>query len=115
MSKEEAIEIASSVECTLVVVDVNKPSFTGCQELLDLCSAIVVLDHHRQGAEKIENATLSYIEPYASSAAEMVSEVLQYISDHVKLLSDEADCLYAGMMIDTNNFTPSRRSPRLRI
>ncbi|MCR5831390.1 MAG: DHH family phosphoesterase [Lachnospiraceae bacterium] len=104
VSKEEAIEIASSVDCTLVVVDVNKPSFTGCQELLDICPAIVVLDHHRQGAEKIENATLSYIEPYASSAAEMVSEVLQYISDHVKLMSDEADCLYAGMMIDTNNF-----------
>lgn len=104
VSKEEAIEIASSNECTLVVVDVNRPSFTGCPELLELCQAIVVLDHHRQGSEKIENATLSYIEPYASSASEMVSEVLQYISDHVKLLSDEADCLYAGMMIDTNNF-----------
>ncbi len=104
VSKEEAIDIANSVDCTLVVVDVNKPSFTGCPELLDLCSPIVVLDHHRQGAEKIENATLSYIEPYASSASEMVSEVLQYISDNVKLMSDEADCLYSGMMIDTNNF-----------
>ena len=104
VSREKAVEIASSSECTLVVVDVNRPSFTGCPPLLDLCSSIVVLDHHRQGAEKIENATLSYIEPYASSASEMVSEVLQYISDHVKLLSDEADCLYAGMMIDTNNF-----------
>ena len=104
VSKEEAIDIASSADCTLVVVDVNKPSFTGCPELLDLCSPIVVLDHHRQGAEKIENATLSYIEPYASSASEMVSEVLQYISDNVKLLADEADCLYSGMMIDTNNF-----------
>ena len=104
VSREKAVEIASSSDCTLVVVDVNRPSFTGCPPLLDLCSSIVVLDHHRQGAEKIENATLSYIEPYASSASEMVSEVLQYISDHVKLLSDEADCLYAGMMIDTNNF-----------
>ena len=104
VDKEEAVEIASSAECTLVVVDVNRPSFTGCPPLLEMCPTIVVLDHHRQGAEKIENATLSYIEPYASSASEMVSEVLQYISDHVKLLSDEADCLYAGMMIDTNNF-----------
>ncbi len=104
VSKEGAIDIASSADCTLVVVDVNKPSFTGCPELLDLCSPIVVLDHHRQGAEKIENATLSYIEPYASSASEMVSEVLQYISDNVKLMADEADCLYSGMMIDTNNF-----------
>lgn len=104
VSKEEAVSIASETECTLVVVDVNRPSFTGCPELLELCPAIVVLDHHRQGAEKIENATLSYIEPYASSASEMVSEVLQYISDHVKLTAEEADCLYAGMMIDTNNF-----------
>ncbi len=104
VSKEEAISIAEESDCTLVVVDVNRPSFTGCPELLELCPVIVVLDHHRQGAEKIENATLSYIEPYASSASEMVSEVLQYISDHVKLMTDEADCLYAGMMIDTNNF-----------
>lgn len=104
VSNEKAIEIASSSDCTLVVVDVNKPSYTGCPELLELCHTIVVLDHHRQGSEKIENATLSYVEPYASSAAEMVSEVLQYISDNVKLSSDEADCLYAGMMIDTNNF-----------
>ena len=104
VSKEAAIEIASTNECTLVVVDVNRPSFTGCPELLELCQTTVVLDHHRQGAEKIETATLSYIEPYASSASEMVSEVLQYISDNVKLTADEADCLYSGMMIDTNNF-----------
>lgn len=89
---------------TLVVVDVNKPSFTECPELLNRCSSIVVLDHHRQGAEKIENATLSYIEPYASSASEMVAEILQYITDNVRLPALEADCLYSGMMIDTNNF-----------
>ncbi|MCR5474829.1 MAG: DHH family phosphoesterase [Lachnospiraceae bacterium] len=104
VSREEAVEIASASDCTLVVVDVNKPSFTGCPPLLDLCHTIVVLDHHRQGSEKIENATLSYIEPYASSASEMVSEVLQYISDRVDLTANEADCLYGGMMIDTNNF-----------
>ena len=104
VSREEAIETAASNECTLVVVDVNRPSFTGCPELLEMCHPIVVLDHHRQTSEKIEKATLSYIEPYASSASEMVSEVLQYISDNVKLMPDEADCLYSGMMIDTNNF-----------
>lgn len=104
VSRDAAIELATNTEYTLVVVDVNRPSFTGCPELLDLCPTIVVLDHHRQGAEKIENATLSYIEPYASSASEMVSEVLQYISDRVKLMADEADCLYAGMVVDTNNF-----------
>lgn len=88
----------------LVVVDVNKPSITECPELLKRCKSIVVLDHHRQGTEVIENATLSYIEAYASSACEMVSEILQYISDDLRLRSEEADCMYSGIMIDTNNF-----------
>jgi c-di-AMP phosphodiesterase-like protein len=64
-----------------------------------------VLDHHRQGSEPIDNATLSYIEPYASSACEMVAEVLQYIGDNVRIKSIEADTIYAGIVIDTNNFT----------
>ena len=88
----------------LVVVDVNKPSITECPELLKRCKSIVVLDHHRQGTEIIENATLSYIEAYASSACEMVSEILQYISDELRLRSEEADVMYSGIMIDTNNF-----------
>ncbi len=88
----------------LVVVDVNKPSITECPELLKRCKSIVVLDHHRQGTEIIENATLSYIEAYASSACEMVSEILQYISDDLRLRSEEADCMYSGIMIATNNF-----------
>lgn len=104
ISSDTAMELASNGDVTLVVVDVNKPSYTECPELLDMCSSVVVLDHHRQGSEKIENATLSYIEPYASSASEMVAEVLQYISDDVRVLGNEADCLYSGMMIDTNNF-----------
>ena len=88
----------------LVVVDVNKPSITECPELLKICKSIVVLDHHRQGVETIENATLSYVEAYASSTCEMVTEILQYISDGIKVKSGEADCLYAGIVIDTNNF-----------
>ena len=95
---------AADKNTALIVVDVNKPSFTECQDLLDRCSSIVVLDHHRQSSEKIENATLSYIEPYASSASEMVAEILQYISDDVKIRPVEADCIYSGIMIDTNNF-----------
>ena len=59
---------------------------------------------HRQGTETIENATLSYVEPYASSASEMVSEILQYTYDNIKIRTEEADCLYSGIMIDTNNF-----------
>ena len=89
---------------SLVVVDVNKPSITECPELLRLCKSIIVLDHHRQGTETIENATLSYIEAYASSTCEMVSEILQYIDDNIKIRQEEADALYAGIVIDTNSF-----------
>lgn len=104
ISSERALSLANG-NTTLVVVDVNKPSITECPELLKVCKSIVVLDHHRQGTETIENATLSYVEAYASSACEMVTEILQYISDRIKVKSHEADCLYSGIVIDTNNFT----------
>ena len=103
INSSQALEMVGS-NSVLVVVDVNKPSITECPELLKRCKSVVVLDHHRQGAEIIENATLSYIEAYASSACEMVSEILQYISDNLKLRPEEADCMYSGIMIDTNNF-----------
>ena len=103
INNAQALETVGN-NAVLVVVDVNKPSITECPELLKRCKSIVVLDHHRQGTEIIENATLSYIEAYASSACEMVSEVLQYISDNLKLRSEEADCMYSGIMIDTSNF-----------
>ncbi|MDO4677740.1 MAG: DHH family phosphoesterase [Blautia sp.] len=89
----------------VVVVDTNKPSYTECQNLLYLTRTIVVLDHHRRGNEVIDNAVLSYVEPYASSTCEMVAEILQYFSDDLRLRNIEADCIYAGIMIDTNNFT----------
>ena len=89
----------------LVVVDVNRPSITECPELLKRCKSIVVLDHHRQGKEVIENATLSYVEPYASSACEMVSEILQYTGENIKVRPEEADAIYGGIVVDTNNFT----------
>ena len=88
----------------LVVVDVNRPSITECPELLRLCKSVVVLDHHRQGTETIEDATLSYIEAYASSACEMVSEILQYIDLNIRIRTEDADAMYAGIVIDTNNF-----------
>ena len=88
----------------LVVVDVNRPSYTECPELLELTKTIVVFDHHRQTGESIENAVLSYIEPYASSTCEMVAEMLQYIGDGLRLRSLESDALYSGIIIDTNNF-----------
>lgn len=88
----------------LVVVDVNRPSYTECQELLSMTKSIVVFDHHRQTSEVIENAVLSYIEPYASSSCEMVAEILQYIPDKPKLKPIEADAMYSGMLVDTDNF-----------
>lgn len=100
----EALEIADN-STVLVVVDVNKPSITECPDLIKSCKTVVVLDHHRQSSEVIENATLSYVEPYASSTCEMVAEVLQYIAGTVKVRSNEADCMYSGIMVDTNNFT----------
>ena len=88
----------------LVVVDTNRPSYTECEELLYMVETIVVLDHHRQGGEIIQNAALSYIEPYASSASEMVAEILQYFDDSIHIRNIEADSLYAGIMVDTDNF-----------
>lgn len=88
----------------VVVVDTNKPQMTECPELLKRSKMIAVLDHHRQSSSGIENAVLSYIEPYSSSTCEMVAEVLQYIVEDIRVPSVEADCLYAGIMIDTRNF-----------
>ena len=89
----------------LVVVDVNRPSITDEPSLLRLVKTIVVLDHHRTSSEIIDNAVLSYVEPYASSACEMVAEVVQYIADGIKVRPPEADAMYAGIVIDTQNFT----------
>ena len=103
ISSAQAISMVN--ENTLVaVVDVNRPNLTECEELLSLSSAIVVFDHHRQTNEIITNATLSYIEPYASSACEMVAEMLQYVDNKVKLRPIEADAMYAGILVDTDNF-----------
>ena len=103
LNSMQALE-AVDQHTVLVVVDVNRPSRTECADLINRCKTIVVLDHHRQGSERINNATLSYIEPYASSASEMAAEILQYIGEDIKLKQIEADCLYSGMMVDTNNF-----------
>lgn len=88
----------------LVIVDVNRPSYLECAELLEYTKTVVIFDHHRQTNEAIENAALSYVEPYASSTSEMIAEIMQYIGGNLKLKPIEADTLYAGIMIDTNNF-----------
>ena len=98
-----ALEMVSR-NTVVMVVDTNRPSYTECPQLLQHTDSIVVFDHHRQSSEVIENPLLSYIEPYASSACEMVAEVLQYFQEGFKLSPSEADCIYAGILIDTNNF-----------
>ena len=103
INSEIALEEVSR-NTLVMVVDTNRPSYTECPELLKKTDTIVVFDHHRQSSEVIENPILSYIEPYASSACEMVAEVLQYFQEGFKLSATEADCLYAGILIDTNNF-----------
>ncbi len=103
LTSEQALDYISD-NTMVIVVDTNKPQMTECPELLRRSKMIAVLDHHRQGSNIIENAVLSYVEPYSSSTCEMVAEVLQYIVDDIKFPSVEADCLYAGIMIDTRNF-----------
>ncbi|MEE0954536.1 MAG: DHH family phosphoesterase [Eubacterium sp.] len=103
VTMHEAQEMVNR-DTLLVVVDTNTPDYTECQPLLGMTDTIMVLDHHRQTSNYIKNATLSYIEPYASSACEMVAEILQYFSDELRLRNIEADAIYAGIMMDTDNF-----------
>lgn len=103
LTSEQALDYVND-NTMVIVVDTNKPQMTECPELLRRSRMIAVLDHHRQSGNVIENAVLSYVEPYSSSTCEMVAEVLQYIVDDIKFPSVEADCMYAGIMIDTRNF-----------
>lgn len=88
----------------VIVVDTNKSEYTECSELLTKTKDVVVIDHHRVGMNVIEKPILSYIEPYASSTCELVAEIVQYFSEDISPTPAEADCIYAGMLIDTNNF-----------
>ncbi len=103
VNSEQALQMVDK-DTMLVVVDVNRPSYTECEELLKRVNTVVILDHHRQSGDTISTAVLSYIEPYASSACEMVAEILQYTGQDVKLRPLEADAMYSGIMVDTDNF-----------
>ena len=89
----------------LVIVDTHKRTYVEVPELLDKTNKIVVIDHHRRGPDYIENATLMFHEVYASSAAELVTELVQYTKNDTQLTTFEAEALYAGIMVDTKNFT----------
>ena len=104
ITSEEALK-SITPNALLVIVDVNLAHLTQCPELLELTKNIVVIDHHRQNGQRIENQILSYVEPFSSSACEMVTEFFQYINDGIKPRPLEADTLYSGIMVDTNNFS----------
>ena len=103
ITSEQALNLCND-NTLVMVVDTNRPSYVECPALLNKNKNIVVIDHHRQVEEVIENPILSYIEPYASSASEMIAEVLQYFAEKISINPTEADCIYAGILIDTNNF-----------
>ncbi len=104
ISKKRALETIDEMSL-VIVVDTHKPSITECPELLDFDNRIVVIDHHRKGEEYIENPTLVYTEPYASSTSELVTEILQYLIDRKEITKLEAEGLLAGIFVDTNKFT----------
>jgi c-di-AMP phosphodiesterase-like protein len=89
----------------LVIVDTHKPSFTEAPDLIKYTEQIVVIDHHRRGVDYLQNAVLTYQETYASSTCELVTEILQYVEEKIKLAPIEAEALYAGIVVDTKNFT----------
>ena len=89
----------------IIVVDTHKKTYVESPELLTKTNKIVIIDHHRRSADFIENATLMFQEVYASSAAELVTEIIQYTQNEVELSEVEAEALYAGIMMDTKNFT----------
>ena len=109
--KKEEAENYLTASTVVIVVDVNRPQRTECPQLLDKCKTIIVFDHHRRSSDTITGAVLSYVDPYASSACEMVTEMIQYVDDGIKLKAFEADALYAGISIDTDGFN-SKSGPR---
>lgn len=104
ISKEVAEENIDE-DTLLVIVDTHKINYVESQEVLNKAKKIVIIDHHRRSADYIENATLTFQEVYASSAAELVTELLQYAEVNVELKKIEAESLYAGIMMDTKSFT----------
>lgn len=104
LDSQEAMLRADS-RSLLVVVDTNRPEQVQNRELLDSCNKVAVIDHHRRAATYIEGADLNFHEPYASSASELVSELIGYLMEPSDLLPGEAEALMAGLMLDTKNFT----------
>jgi len=104
VSRNEALDLVDE-KTLLIVVDTHRAAFTEIPELVDSAGQVVVIDHHRRGADYIQDTVLIYQETYASSTCELVTELLQYMDDKLKLKQLEAEALYAGIVVDTKNFT----------
>lgn len=103
---EKAIQIADSAKNPLlIIVDVNRPMLVECEELLSKCKDIVLIDHHRRTEDSLRNTAVSYVESYASSASELVTEIVQHISQKRFITKFEGEAMLAGIMVDTNNFS----------
>lgn len=104
ISSQEAMMTVNE-HTLLILVDVHRPSFTESEQLVESIDKIVIIDHHRRGSEFIQNPVITYIEPYASSTSELVTEIMQYMFEKVKIKQIEAEALLAGIFIDTKNFS----------
>lgn len=104
ISGERAMELMTE-DVLLVVTDVSRPGFVDAPQVLEAAQRIVVIDHHRRASDFISNSMISLHEPYASSASELVSEMMQYVLTPSDVLRQEAECMLAGIMLDTKNFT----------
>lgn len=104
INRSEALETAGR-KSLLIIVDTHRRSFTEIPELIGIAGQVVVIDHHRRGADYIQDTVLTYQETYASSTCELVTEVIQYIDEKLRLTQIEAEALYAGIVVDTKSFT----------
>ena len=104
IAPEDAL-LRSDGKTLLVVVDINRPAQVEDPDLLESCNRVAVIDHHRVGANYIQNAVLSFIEPYASSACELLTEILQEVAEPADILRCEAEAVLAGIVLDTKSFT----------
>ena len=103
-NRGEALETIDK-KTLLIIVDTHRKSFTEIPELIDSAGQVVIIDHHRRGADYIQDTVLTYQETYASSTSELVTEIIQYIDENLKLSLVEAEALYAGIVVDTKGFT----------
>lgn len=104
ITSAQALELVDD-QSMVVVVDTHKPSLTECPEIIEATDRVVLIDHHRRSTEFIDKAVLKYMEPYASSTSELVTEIHQYMENKQRIDKEEADALLAGITVDTKNFS----------